>query len=206
MVVTQVRGVSRREGSLLLTILGVALVASALIAEDLGTWALEVVWILIVAPAVLLLRHRFPLTRLACWLLVAHALVLCYGGAYTYAETPVGNWVQDLLDTERNNYDRFAHVVQGFVPAIVVRELLLRCTPLRRGAVTVVLTTAVCLSISVGFELVEWAAAMALGAGADAFLGMQGDVWDTQWDMFLCLCGALLAQLLLRRVHDNQLP
>jgi putative membrane protein len=203
-VVARVRGVSRREGVLLLAILGAALVASGLIATDLGTWALEIVWILLVAPAVLLLRHRFPLTRLSCWLLVAHALVLCYGGAYTYAETPIGNWVQDLLGTERNNYDRFAHVVQGFVPAIVVRELLLRLTPLTRGVAF--LTTTVCLSISVGFELVEWAAALALGAGADAFLGMQGDVWDTQWDMFLCLCGAVLAQLLLRRVHDDQLP
>lgn len=204
-VVAQVRGVSRGEGVLLLTIVALALAASAIVAKDLGTWALEVVWILLAAPAIVLLRHRFPLSRLACWLLVGHALVLCYGGAYTYAETPLGNWFQDLLGTERNNYDRFAHVVQGFVPAIVVRELLLRLTPLTRG-VAAVLTVTVCLSISVGFELVEWAAAMVLGAGADAFLGMQGDVWDTQWDMFLCLCGAVLAQLLLRRVHDDQLP
>lgn len=108
------------------------------------------------------------------------------------------------MGTERNDDDRFAHVVQGFVPAIVVRELLL-LTSLTKGLVAV-LTITVRLSISVGFELIEWVAAMALGAGADVFLGMRGDVWDTQRDMFLCLCGAVLARLLLRRVHDDQLP
>jgi putative membrane protein len=198
-------GVSRREGAVLIGIVIVALVWSAIGAHSLGTWALEVVWIVIGAPLVILNRTRFPLTRLVLWLLVFHAIVLCYGGHHTYAQTPLGNWFQDLLDTQRNNYDRFAHFVQGFVPAILVRELLLRLTPLRPGGWTFTLTTAVCLSIAACFEFVEWAAAMVLGAGADDFLGAQGDVWDTQWDMFLCLCGALVAQLLLRRVHDRQL-
>ena len=178
---------------------------SAIGAKSLGTWALEVVWILIGVPLVLAYRRRFPLTRLTLWLLVLHAIVLCYGGHYTYAETPLGDWFREQFDLSRNHYDRFAHVVQGFVPAILVRELLLRRSPLRPGGWTFTLTTAVCLSISACFEFVEWASALILGAGADDFLATQGDVWDTQWDMFLCLCGALVAQLVLRRVHDRQL-
>jgi putative membrane protein len=197
--------VSRREGLLLVGIVVVALVWSAIGAKSIGTWALEVVWVFIGAPLVLVFRRRFPLSRLVCWLLVFHAVVLCYGGHYTYAETPLGDWFRDRFDLSRNHYDRFAHFVQGFVPAVLVRELLLRLTPLRRGGWTFTLTAAVCLAISACFEFVEWASAVILGAGADAFLATQGDVWDTQWDMFLALCGALLAQLLLGRVHDRQL-
>jgi len=204
-VESPVRTVSRPEGYLLVAILAAALVWSAIGAKSLGTWALEVVWIFMGAPLVLLARRRFPLTRLVCWLLVGHAIVLCYGGHYTYAQTPFGDWLRDVFDWQRNNYDRLAHFVQGFVPAILVRELLLRRTPLRPGGWTFTLTTAVCLSVSACFEFVEWASAVILGAGADDFLGTQGDVWDTQWDMFLCLCGAIVAQLLLSRVHDRQL-
>lgn len=201
----RVRGVSRREGYLLVAVLLAALVWSAVGAKSLGTWALEVVWIGIGAPLVLLNHRRFPLTRLVCWLLVLHAIVLCYGGHYTYAETPLGDWLREVFDWQRNNYDRIAHFVQGFVPAMLVRELLLRLTPLRRGGWTFTLTVAVCLSVSACFEMVEWLSAVILGAGADDFLGTQGDVWDTQWDMFLCLCGAIVAQLVLSRVHDRQL-
>lgn len=190
---------------LLVGIVVVALVWSAIGAKSIGTWALEVVWIFLGAPLVLWFRRRFPLSRLVCWLLVLHAVVLCYGGHYTYAETPLGDWFRDRFDLSRNHYDRFAHVVQGFVPAMLVRELLLRLTPLRRGGWTFTLTAAVCLAVSACFEFVEWASAVILGAGADAFLATQGDVWDTQWDMFLALCGALLAQLSLGRVHDRQL-
>lgn len=197
---------SRREGILLVVVVVAALLWSAVGATSLGTWALEVVWILAGAPLILLSRRRFPLTRVVCWLLVFHALVLCYGGHYTYAETPIGDWARDTFDLSRNHYDRFAHFVQGFVPAVLVRELLLRLTPLRPGGCTFTLTTSVCLSISVCFEFVEWVSAVVLGAGADDFLGTQGDVWDTQWDMFLCLCGALVAQLALRAMHDRQLP
>lgn len=190
---------------LLVAIVVAALVWSGVGAKSLGTWALEVVWVVIGLPLVLYYRRRFPLTRLVCWLLVLWAIVLCYGGHHTYAETPIGDWFRDRFDLSRNHYDRFAHFVQGFVPAILVRELLLRRTPLRRGGWTFTLTTAVCLSVSACFEFVEWASALVLGAGADEFLATQGDVWDTQWDMFLCLCGALVAQLLLSRTHDRQL-
>jgi putative membrane protein len=182
-----------------------ALVVTGVLARAPGTWLLEVVWVLIGLPLVLALRKRFPLTRLLCWLLVLHALVLCYGGQYTYAETPLGEWVQDWLGTKRNDYDRLGHFVQGFVPAVAVREVLLRRTPLRPGGWVAFLTVSVCLAISACFEFVEWFSALVAGSGADAFLATQGDVWDTQWDMFLCLCGAVLSVLVWRRVHDRQL-
>jgi putative membrane protein len=147
---------------------------------------------------------------LLCWLLVAHALVLIHGGAYTYAETPLGFRLRDLfealgLDVERNPWDRVGHLMQGFVPAILARELLLRLTPLRRGGWLIYLVLAACLSFSAFFELIEWWAALIYGADADAFLATQGDQWDTQWDMFLCLCGAALSLLLWSRLHDRQL-
>lgn len=189
----------------LLGVVLVALVVSGAAPLERGTWFLEVVWVLIALPLVLLTWRRFPLTTLLCWLLVLHAVVLAYGGHYTYAETPLGNWARDAFDLDRNHYDRLGHLVQGFVPAIAVRELLLRLTPLRVGGWLFALVTAVCLAISACFEFVEWAAAVVLGAGADAFLATQGDQWDTQWDMFLALIGALLAQLLLSRWHDRQL-
>jgi putative membrane protein len=161
-------------------------------------------------PIIALNWRRFPLTRLLCWLLVAHALVLIHGGAYTYAETPLGFWLRDAfaalgLEVTRNPWDRVGHLMQGFVPAILARELLLRCTPLRRGGWLVYLVLAACLSFSAFFELIEWWAALIYGADADAFLATQGDQWDTQWDMFLCLCGAALSLLLWSRLHDRQL-
>ncbi|MER6669846.1 DUF2238 domain-containing protein [Amycolatopsis japonica] len=200
-----VRGVGRTEGTLLAGAVLAVLVATGVQAKSPGTWLLEVVWVLIGLPLVVALRKRFPLTRLLCWLLVLHAFVLCYGGQYTYAETPAGEWFQAWMGTQRNNYDRFAHFVQGFVPAIAVREVLLRRTPLRPGGWVAFLTVCVCLSIAVGFELVEWSSALVAGSGADDFLGTQGDIWDTQWDMFLCLCGAVLSLLVWRRTHDRQL-
>ncbi|MBE1470606.1 DUF2238 domain-containing protein [Kibdelosporangium phytohabitans] len=200
-----VRGVGRTEGMLLAGVVLAALVVTGAQARSLGTWFMEVVWVLAGLPLVIALRKRFPLTRLLCWLLVLHAIVLCYGGQYTYAETPIGEWVQDLMDTQRNNYDRFGHFIQGFVPAIAVREVLLRRTPLRPGGWLAFLTVCVCLAIGAGFEFVEWFSALLVGSGADDFLATQGDVWDTQWDMFLCLCGAVLSLLVWHRVHDRQL-
>ncbi|SEQ80977.1 putative membrane protein [Lentzea xinjiangensis] len=199
------RGPGRAEGWLLAGVVVVALVTTGVLAKSVGTWALEVVWVLAGLPLVIALRKRFPLTRLLCWLLVVHALVLCYGGQHTYAETPLGEWVQQWLGTRRNNYDRFAHVVQGFVPAVAVREVLLRRTPLRPGGWVAFLSVCVCLAISACFEFVEWFSAVVLGSGADDFLGTQGDQWDTQWDMFLCLCGAVISLLVWRRIHDRQL-
>lgn len=198
------------ERKLLLAIAVLALVVSGIDPKDRLTWLLEVVWVIVAIPIIAFNWTRFPLTRLLCWLLVAHALVLIHGGAYTYAETPLGFWLRDLfaasgLDVERNPWDRVGHLMQGFVPAILARELLLRRTPLRRGGWLVYLVLAACLSFSAFFELIEWWAALAYGADADAFLATQGDQWDTQWDMFLCLCGAAASLLLWSRLHDRQL-
>jgi putative membrane protein len=198
------------ERKLLLAIVLVALAVSGIAPKDRLTWLLEVIWVIVAMPIIALNWRRFPLTRLLCWLLVAHALVLIHGGAYTYAETPLGFWLRDTfaalgLEVTRNPWDRVGHLMQGFVPAILARELLLRCTPLRRGGWLVYLVLAACLSFSAFFELIEWWAALIYGADADAFLATQGDQWDTQWDMFLCLCGAALSLLLWSRLHDRQL-
>ena len=149
--------------------------------------------------------RRFPLTTLLCVLLAVHALVLIVGGHYTYARTPVGNWLRDMLDLDRNPYDRIGHFLQGFVPAILVRELLVRRSPLRGSRWLGPLVVCACLAFSAFFEMLEWWAAVAGGEAADDFLATQGDVWDTQWDMFLALVGAILSLLLLSRLHDRQL-
>ena len=189
----------------LLLVVAVALVWSSIGPKDRTTWWLEVLPIFIAVPLLLLTYRRFPFTTLAYVLIAVHALVLTLGAHYTYAEVPLGFWVRDLLDLGRNHYDRLGHFVQGFVPAVVVREILLRSTPLRRGGWLFFLTTAVCLAISAMYELLEWASAILGGSAADAFLGTQGDVWDTQWDMFVCLIGAIAAQITLARLHDRQL-
>ena len=183
----------------------VLLVSSSLGPADRFTWFLEIAPILILTPVLLATGARFPLTPLLYTLIGVHASVLALGGAYTYAEVPLGYWLQDLLGFERNPYDRIGHLMQGFVPALAAREILIRRSPLGRGAWLIFLVLCVCLAISALYELVEWTAALATGEAAEAFLGTQGDVWDTQWDMFLALCGAVAALLLLSRLHDRQL-
>ena len=154
-------------------------------------------------PLLLATRRRFPLTPLAYRLLFVHALILMLGGHYTYAEVPLGFWVGKALGFSRNHYDRLGHFAQGFVPAILAREILLRRSPLRPGRWLFFLVACVCLAISATYELIEWWTALATGEGATAFLGTQGDPWDTQWDMFLALVGALSALALLGRAHDR---
>jgi putative membrane protein len=184
----------------------VAFVAFGVAPEaDRLTWLMENAPVLIAAPVLLATGRRFPLTRLAYWLIGFHALVLMLGGHYTYAEVPLGHWVRDALDLSRNHYDRVGHFVQGFVPAIVVREVLVRRTALRPGGWTFTIVTFMCLGFSALYELVEWWAAALTEDGATAFLGTQGDPWDTQWDMFLCGAGAAVSQLTLGRIHDRQL-
>lgn len=199
------RSPGRLEGGFLVALVLAAFAWSGIGPTDRLTWLLEVVWVIPALPLVLLLRRRFPLTRLLCWLLAAHALVLVYGGHHTYALTPLGLWVQDALELARNHYDRLGHLMQGVVPALLARELLLRRTPLRPGAWLSYLCVAAALSFSAFFEMLEWWAALAWGGAADAFLATQGDVWDTQWDMFMCLLGALLVLALGSRLHDRQL-
>jgi len=183
----------------------VCLVLSGIGPYDRETWFLEVAPVLVAVPLLLFSYRRFRLTDLLYALIAVHALILVLGGHYTYARVPVGFWVRDLLDLGRNHYDRLGHVAQGFIPAMIARELLLRLTPLRRGGWLFTLVTCVALAISAFYELLEWWVAVAIGEEANAFLATQGDVWDTQWDMFLALLGALLAQLTLSGVQDRQL-
>ena len=182
-----------------------ALAWSGIGPHDRLTWVMEVIWVLAAWPIVVFGWQRFPLSRLLSWLLLIHACILVYGGHYTYAETPLGDWLQQGLDLQRNHYDRLGHFAQGFVPAILARELLLRCTPLRPGGWLFYLCCAAELSFSAFFEMIEWWAALIWGGDADAFLATQGDPWDTQWDMFLALIGSICAQLLFARVHNRQL-
>lgn len=172
---------------------------------DSWTWFMEVAPIFIAAPILFATRKRFPLTPLVAILIAVHASILIVGAHYTYAEVPAGYWVRDALHLARNPYDRLGHFAQGFVPALIAREILLRTSPLVRGGWLFFLVTCVCLAISAVYEFVEWWAALANGEAASAFLGTQGDVWDTQWDMFTALVGALCAQVLLARLHDSQL-
>ncbi|RZU02193.1 DUF2238 domain-containing protein [Rivibacter subsaxonicus] len=183
----------------------VLLAWSAVGAHETGTWLMEVAPVLIAVPLLLATRHGFPLTTLLYALIFLHACVLILGGHYTYARVPLGFWMQDWFGFERNHYDRIGHLMQGFVPAIAAREILLRKTPLRPGGWLFTIVTAVCLAVSALYELIEWGAAVALGAGADDFLGTQGDPFDTQKDMFCAWIGAMAAQLLLGRWHDRQL-
>jgi putative membrane protein len=202
------RPASTRERAEALVLLGLAvvtLVVSGIGPRDRGTWVLEVLPVVIAAPLLAFTWERFRLTPLAYRLIFLHALILVLGGHYTYAHVPLGFWLQDLLQFARNPYDRIGHFAQGFVPAIVAREILLRVTPLAPGKMLFFLVCCVCLAISATYEFIEWWAALALGQGAHEFLGTQGDEWDTQWDMFLALTGAIAAQLLFGRVHDRQL-
>jgi len=194
-----------RTAIVLLILAAIALAVSGIGPRERGTWWMEVAPVLIAAPILLLTWRGFRLTPLVYWLIFLHALVLMVGGQYTYAHVPFGFWLQDLFELARNPYDRIGHFMQGFTPAMVVREILLRRSPLKPGKWTFFIVSSICLAISAGYEFIEWWAALILGQGAQEFLGTQGDPWDTQWDMFMCLVGAIAAQLLLSRVHDRQL-
>ena len=196
---------SRRAPLAALAISVAALVVSGLAPKDRATWWMEVAPVLLALPVLVGTWRRFPLTPLLYGLIALHAVILCVGGHYTYAEVPLGFWVRDALGLGRNHYDRLGHLAQGFVPALVAREVLIRTSPLEPGRWLAVIVTAVALAISALYELVEWAAAVLLGQGADAFLGTQGDPWDTQWDMFCALIGAIVALALVARVQDRQL-
>jgi putative membrane protein len=182
-----------------------ALIVSGIQPYDRATWWMEVAPVLIAAPLLVITHRRYPLTPLLYALIFVHALVLILGGAHTYARVPLGFWLQDLLALERNPYDRIGHFMQGFVPAMVAREILLRGKFVAGARMVGFLSVCVALAISAVYELIEWGAALALGQGAEEFLGTQGDPWDTQADMFMALVGAVSALFLLSRLHDRQL-
>ena len=198
-----------REPTRLLAFLGgtflIVLAWSAVGPKDRTVWWLEVLPALIGAIVLLATYWRFRLTPLLYVLIWAHALVLLVGGHYTYAEVPLFDTIRDMLQLGRNHYDRVGHFMQGFVPAMIAREILVRVTQLRPGAMLFFLCTCVALAFSAFYEMIEWWVAVASETGAEAFLGTQGDVWDTQWDMFLALCGAIMSQLTLGRLQDRQL-
>ena len=189
----------------LMAIVVIALLVSGIAPTERLTWLMEVAPVLIALPILIATRQSFPLTDLLAVLIALHALVLILGGAYTYAHVPLGFWLQEILGTARNPYDKIGHFMQGFVPALVAREILLRGAYVRGRRMAAFLCICVAMAISACYELVEWAAAVALGQGADEFLGTQGDVWDTQSDMFMALIGSTTAMALLARWHDRQL-
>jgi len=190
--------------SLLLSFLAL-LAWSAYLPHDWLTWFLETVPAMLGVMILLFTYARFRLTLLVYILIWLHAAVLLIGGHYTYAEMPLFNWLRDTYHLDRNYYDRVGHVFQGFVPAIIAREILLRRSPLKPGKWLFFIVTCICLAISAFYEFIEWWVALASGEAATAFLATQGDIWDTHWDMLLALCGALAAQVSLRRIHDRQL-
>ena len=173
--------------------------------HDAPTWAMEVAPVAVVLVLLWATHRRFPLTPLLYALIFVHAAILIYGGHHTYARVPLGFWMQEAFGLARNPYDGIGHFAQGFIPAIAARELLLRHTGLARGAWLFTVIVLACLGISAAYELIEWGAAVALGQGAEEFLGTQGDPWDTQKDMALAGVGAAAALMLLSRVHDAQL-
>jgi len=173
--------------------------------KDTVTWMLEVAPAFAAAVILLVTRKRFPLTRLAYVLILVHCIILMVGGHYTYAEVPAGEWFRELFDPPRNNYDKLGHLAQGFVPAIVAREVTIRLDVFNSAAWRNFFIVCFCLAVSAFYELIEWWVALLSDEAADAFLGTQGYVWDTQSDMFLALLGAVLALVLLGRLHDRQL-
>jgi putative membrane protein len=199
------RAPSYREPLALLAAAVLVLLWSGIQPIDRVTWWLEVAPVLIGAPILVFTFSKFRLSPLLYRLLFLHAVILLVGGHYTYARVPIGFWAQDLLDLSRNHYDRIGHIAQGFIPAILAREILIRLSPVRQGRWLFFLVTCICLSFSAFYELIEWWAALVGGDSAESFLGTQGDVWDTQWDMFLALLGVISAQCILGRTHDRSI-
>ena len=189
----------------LLALFALALTWSAIRPHDYFTWILEVFPAVIGAVLLIATRRRFPLTPLLTILLFIHALILVVGGHYTYALVPFGFWMRDAFGFARNHYDRIGHFAQGFVPAIVAREILIRFGVVRGRGWLFSIVVAFCLAISAAYELLEWTVSELSGSKGDSFLGTQGDIWDTQKDMALATLGAIVAQLTLRRLHDRQL-
>lgn len=178
---------------------------SAIGTKDYIIWILEVIPVIIGAFIVYGTRNRFPLTPLTSLFIGIHSIILCIGGHYTYAHVPFGFWIQDLFGFARNHYDRIGHFAQGFVPAIIAREILIRNKVVNGKKWLFYIVFSICLSISAFYEFIEWWIAIGTGSAADEFLATQGDVWDTQWDMFLASIGAIAAQLLFNKVHVKQL-
>ena len=189
----------------ILALFAIALVWSLIHPHDYFTWILEVFPALIGLVLLIATARRFPLTPLLYWLLLIHAVILMVGGHYTYAEVPLGFWMERAFGFARNDYDRIGHFAQGLVPAIIAREILIRLDVVRKRGWLFMIVVSICLAVSALYELLEWRVSVMTGSAGDAFLGTQGDVWDTQEDMATALVGAISAVLLLSRIHDRQI-
>lgn len=194
-----------RDHLIALGVVAVVFVWSAIRPHDYFTWFLEVVPVIIGAIVLAALFPRFRFTRLVLALMVIHAIILMIGGHYTYARVPVFDWIRHVTGSARNSYDGVGHFAQGFIPAMIAREVLLRRTPLKRGGWLFMIVVSICLAFSALYELFEWLTAVASGTAAEDFLGTQGDEWDTHKDMALALIGAVLALITLSKLHDRQL-
>lgn len=196
----------KSEPLILLSVVTLCFIVSGIAPYDRITWLLEVSPIFIGMPILLVTYQRFTLTPIVYRLIFLHSLILIMGSHYTYSRVPLGFWIQDLFHFSRNHYDRFGHFAQGFIPAILVREILIRLSPLKQGKWLFFLVVSVCLAFSAFYEILEWWAAVIGGdAATTAFLGTQGDVWDTQWDMFFALIGSITAQMIFNRIHNRAL-
>jgi len=189
----------------MLFILSVCLVVSGIHPFDRTTWALEIFPILIALPILFLTYNKFRLTQLLYFFILIHMLILVLGGAYSYARVPLGFALQDWLHLSRNPYDKIGHFFQGFVPALVAREILVRKKIIHGKKMLAFIVTCIVLAISASYELIEWATALVLQQGAEEFLGTQGDMWDTQSDIFLALIGAIVALIGFTKIHDKQI-
>lgn len=189
----------------MLIAIAISLITSGWQPYDRATWLMEVLPVIIAVPILIVTYQRFPLTQLLYWCIFLHALILILGGAYTYARVPLGFMLQDWLELSRNPYDKIGHFFQGFAPALIAREILLRHHIVRGAKMLAFIIVCIVLAISATYELIEWAAALALGQGAEEFLGTQGDMWDTQSDMFLALIGAISALVGFSGLHNKQL-
>lgn len=196
---------ARLQAAVWISVFFAVLAWSATAPYDRATWVLEVLPAVLAAAVLAVTWRRFPLTPLLYWLILAHAIVLMIGGHYTYARVPLFDTLAVTFELGRNHYDKLGHLMQGFVPAIAAREILLRRSPLPRGKWLFFIVVCICLAISAFYELIEWWVALLSDEAAEAFLGTQGDVWDTQSDMLMALIGAVLALVALSRAHDRQL-
>ncbi|PFN96807.1 hypothetical protein COJ85_23815 [Bacillus sp. AFS076308] len=188
-----------------LLLFSTVLVWSAINPHDQFTWWLEVIPALIGVLILFFTYRLFRFTILVYFLVLIHSAILFIGGHYTYAEMPLFNWLMDIWGLERNYYDRLGHFAQGFIPAIIIRELLIRTSPLKGSKWLPVSVVCMCLAISAAYELVEFLVALLTGEAAEAFLGTQGDIWDTQWDMLIALIGSIISYISLSKIHSQQL-
>lgn len=194
-----------RRHLLMLALTLIALIISGIKPYDRATWIMEVAPVLIAAPLLWFTYHKFQFSHLVYWCIFLHALILIVGGAYTYARVPAGFAVQEWFELSRNPYDKLGHFFQGFAPVLIAREILLRNHILQKGKMLIFILLCIVLAISAVYELLEWAAALIMGQGAEEFLGTQGDEWDSQSDMFLALLGAITGLIFFSWIQDRQI-